>query len=158
MQDIIAIIVLIGGCIFLHELGHFLVGLLVGIKPKIFSIGFGPSIISRKIKGIDFRLSLLPFGGYVQFLGEDPKEATGESYEFIYSPAWKRMLVLFAGPFFNLVLGFLLLFFVSLFRYEAVAPFIHLKENFLMNKKLIREYVSKRSFLREGDEIKYIAG
>jgi regulator of sigma E protease len=158
MQNVIAIVILIGGCIFLHELGHFLVGLLVGIKPKIFSIGFGPAIISRKIRDIEFRLSILPFGGYVQFAGEDPREAKGESYEFIYAPPWKRILVLFAGPFFNLVFGFLILFFILLYRYEAVAPYIHLKENFFVDKSLVAKYINKRQFLQEGDLIVSLDG
>ena len=67
-------IILLSVLVFVHEMGHLLAGLAVGIKAEAFSIGFGPIIFSRKIKDIDFRLSIIPFGGYCKFKGEIPEE------------------------------------------------------------------------------------
>ena len=63
--SIFLIIVLFGGSIFVHELGHFLAARKRGLKIERFSIGFGPKILSWKRDGVDYRLSAIPFGGYV---------------------------------------------------------------------------------------------
>lgn len=71
----------IGAIIMLHELGHFLVAIWCGVTPRAFSIGFPPTFARRTYRGVEYRLGLTPFGGYVQFEGDsdDPKDAeTGE--------------------------------------------------------------------------------
>lgn len=108
MSWIIAI-VLLGILIFVHELGHLLAGLMVGIKAEAFSIGFGPALIKKDIRGIRFQISCIPFGGYCKFKGEvSEDEKVGED-DFINMSPLKRIVVYFAGPFFNYVFAVLLL-------------------------------------------------
>lgn len=114
-------IILLSILVFVHEMGHLLAGLAVGIKAEAFSIGFGPVIFRKEINGIDFRLSAFPFGGYCKFKGEIPEEADiAENVEnldtkketeedFLNISPLKRIIVYFAGPFFNYLFAFILL-------------------------------------------------
>lgn len=105
----IGAIILLSVLVFVHEMGHLLAGLAVGIKAEAFSIGFGPIIFRRTIKGIDFRLSIIPFGGYCKFKGEMSEDGKVEDDDFISMSPLKRIIVYFAGPFFNYLFAFLLL-------------------------------------------------
>jgi regulator of sigma E protease len=109
-------ILCLGFIVFFHELGHFLAARLFGVKVESFSIGFGPVLLHRSIKGTDYRLSLLPLGGYCGMKGEqefrsaidagsDHIEAESDSLYGVH-PA-KRAAIGFAGPFFNLIFAFI---------------------------------------------------
>jgi len=102
--------VLLGILIFVHEFGHFLFAKLLGVKVLKFSLGFGPKIIGRKFGDTEYLLSAVPLGGYVKMLGQSdtpqeeeeiPEEEKFQAYS--YQPVWKRFLIVFSGPFFNLV-------------------------------------------------------
>jgi regulator of sigma E protease len=102
--------------VFIHEFGHFIVAKACGVHVKVFSIGFGRSLVGFNFKGTEYRLSVLPFGGYVQMAGADPF-GTGEedddwledpSTSFLRRPVWQRLLVVSAGPAFNLILPLVL--------------------------------------------------
>jgi regulator of sigma E protease len=84
-------IVIIGVVIFVHELGHFLAARRVGIPIRIFSLGFGPKLLARTWKGTEYRLSLIPLGGYVLPDVQDEEE-------FFRLPAIKRMIMSAGGP------------------------------------------------------------
>ncbi len=102
-------IVLFGILILFHELGHFIFAKLTGVKVLKFSIGFGPKVISKKVGETEYILSAVPLGGYVKPLGEEPGEEIPEeekSRAFNFQPVWKRALIVFAGPVFNLVLAY----------------------------------------------------
>ena len=105
----IGAIILLSVLVFVHEMGHLLAGLAVGIKAEAFSIGFGPIIFKKEIKGIDFRLSIIPFGGYCKFKGEISEDGKTEEGDFLNMSPLKRIIVYFAGPFFNYLFAFLLL-------------------------------------------------
>ena len=91
---IIAAIVLLGFCIFVHELGHLLGGMMVGIKAKVFSLGYGKGILKKKIGDTVFQITPIPFGGYCQFYGEDPsEERSGSEHEFLTAAPWRRMVI-----------------------------------------------------------------
>ena len=109
MSWIIALI-LLSILVFVHEMGHLLAGLAVGIKADAFSVGFGPVLFRKEIKGIDFRFSAIPFGGYCKFDGETADE-DGEVSEdgFLNLSPIRRIIVYFAGPFFNYLFAILLL-------------------------------------------------
>ncbi|MBI1870287.1 MAG: RIP metalloprotease RseP [Chlamydiae bacterium] len=99
----------LGIVVFVHELGHFLVGKWSGIQVLKFSIGFGPKIFSWKRGSTEYCLSWLFFGGYVKFLGDELQEENARKLEGGYysvSP-FKRMLTCVAGPGMNLVFAFL---------------------------------------------------
>ena len=104
-------VVLFGLLIFFHELGHFVLAKLVGVKVLKFSLGFGPKLVGRKIGETEYLISAVPLGGYVKPLGEEPGEEIEEEDRqraFNYQPVWKRAAIVIAGPAFNLVLAFLI--------------------------------------------------
>ena len=105
----IGAIILLSVLVFVHEMGHLLAGLAVGIKAEAFSIGFGPILFKKEIKGIDFRFSAIPFGGYCKFKGEISEDGNVEEGDFLNMSPLKRIIVYFAGPFFNYLFAFLLL-------------------------------------------------
>lgn len=98
--------------IAIHEFGHFIVALKLGLRVERFSIGFGPAIWKKTVNGVEYRLSWIPLGGYVSIPDVDPegtKAIEGGSDNAASPraqiPAWKELLVAFAGPFMNLVLA-----------------------------------------------------
>ncbi len=107
IKAILIAIIPLGFLIFIHELGHFLAAKKAGIKVNTFSIGFGPKIVGYVYKDTEYRLSWLPFGGYVQMEGENPTEQTGAEGEFASASLGKRAFVVIAGPAVNLLFGVL---------------------------------------------------
>lgn len=104
-------IVFFGLLIFFHELGHFIIAKLVGVKVLKFSLGFGPKIVGRKIGETEYLISAVPLGGYVKPLGEEPGEEMPEEDKpraFNFQPVWKRAAIVIAGPVFNLVLAYVI--------------------------------------------------
>lgn len=112
IKAILLAVIPLGFLIFIHELGHFLAAKKVGIKVNTFSIGFGPKIVGYKHGDTEYRLSVLPFGGYVQMEGENPNEQTGAEGEFASASLGKRAFVVIAGPAVNLLFGVLVYWFV----------------------------------------------
>ncbi|MDH4028645.1 MAG: RIP metalloprotease RseP [Nitrospirota bacterium] len=107
-------IVLFGLLIFFHELGHFIVAKLVGVKVLKFSLGFGPKVIGKKIGDTEYLISAIPLGGYVKPLGEDPEDELAEEDKpraFNFQPVWKRAAIVIAGPVFNIVLAYIIFVF-----------------------------------------------
>lgn len=105
---IIAAILVFGVVIFIHELGHFFVAKQCNIKVNEFAIGMGPQIFKFVRGETTYAIRLLPIGGFVSMEGED--EESDDSRSFTKAKLWKRVLVIIAGAFMNIVLGF----FVSL--------------------------------------------
>ncbi|CAM3552087.1 M50 family metallopeptidase [Deinococcus saxicola] len=103
---------------FLHELAHYALARKQGVRVNSFSIGMGPIIFKRLWRGTEWRLSLLPIGGYVEIDGMAPEEVRGNGGEVSYRqaskgfaalPALGKIAVLFAGPLMNLLLATLLM-------------------------------------------------
>ncbi|MDH4233279.1 MAG: site-2 protease family protein, partial [Nitrospirota bacterium] len=85
--------VLLGVLIFVHEVGHFLLAKMMGVKVLKFSLGFGPKILGKKIGETEYLLSAVPLGGYVKMLGEEPGEELAEDERnraYNAQPVWKR--------------------------------------------------------------------
>jgi len=113
----LATIFVLGILIFFHELGHFLVAKRSGIRVDKFSLGFPPTLVSKKWGETEYAIGIIPLGGYVKMAGENPYEETqGEPWEFMSKPPWKRFLVIFAGPFSNFLLAAVVLAGVYFFR------------------------------------------
>ncbi len=109
LQVIIGIFVL-GILVLIHELGHFVVAKACGIRVLSFSIGFGKPLIARKYGDTEYRISAIPFGGYVHMAGEHPEDnQVGADDEFTSKPIWQRASVAIAGPVFNIVFSIFLL-------------------------------------------------
>lgn len=104
-------LVLFSLAVFIHELGHFLAARLLGMRADVFSIGFGPALWKKTVRGTELRISAIPFGGYVSLPQLDPEGMQGIQGDHgeTLPPAapWKRVVVAFAGPFGNLVLALL---------------------------------------------------
>ena len=103
-----AVIVLLGLLVFVHEFGHYIVGRSLGIAVEIFSIGFGPTIVNWTRKGISYRLSWIPLGGYVKFAGSHPSEdlpAVMNGIAYRDARLWVRAFTIAAGPLANFALA-----------------------------------------------------
>jgi len=104
-MTVLSAIILLGILIFVHELGHFLVAKKLKVRVLKFSLGFGPKLIGRKYGDTEYLISAVPLGGYVKMLGEEPGEELKEEdkpFAYNYQPVWKRFLIVFSGPVFNL--------------------------------------------------------
>lgn len=112
LLTIFSVIVVLGGLIFFHELGHFLVARLLGMGVSTFSLGFGPKILKHKWGQTEYALSLIPLGGYVALVGEsdgaDIPQGFTSRESFALRPAWQRLLVIAAGPVANILLAWIL--------------------------------------------------
>ena len=107
LYAILSVTLVLGIMIFVHEWGHFMAAKLAGVRVDVFSFGFGPRLFGVKRGDTDYRLSALPFGGYVRMAGDNPvEERTGADYEFLSKPRWVRVLIACAGPAMNLLLAF----------------------------------------------------
>jgi regulator of sigma E protease len=101
----------LGVLVFVHELGHFLVAKWLGVRVLSFSIGMGPRLFGFRVGDTDYRISLLPLGGFVRMAGDNPEEErAGEPGEFLEKPWWARALITVAGPLANLVFAVILFF------------------------------------------------
>ena len=106
----------LGILIFVHELGHFLVAKAFRVGVPVFSFGFGRRLFGFEWRGTDYRVSLIPFGGYVRLQGADPFDEPEDELEpvgddehsMLHKPVWQRLLIYLAGPAFNLVLPYFL--------------------------------------------------
>ena len=97
--------------IFFHELGHFIAARLLGVKVEVFSIGFGKKVFKKQWGETEYCFSAIPLGGYVQMKGQDDSDPTKVSHDsdsYTTKTPFERILILFAGPFANFLLAFLL--------------------------------------------------
>jgi len=109
---VLSVLLVLGGLIFFHELGHFLAARAFGMGVPTFSLGFGPKLL-RKVWGkTEYCVSAIPLGGYVSLAGQDDGEEMptgfGEEENFSSRPPWQRLIVVAAGPLANLLLAWLL--------------------------------------------------
>jgi regulator of sigma E protease len=110
MIEIIGAIIALGLLVTVHELGHFLAARMFGVGIEKFSIGFGPKLLSIKHKETDYRVSLIPLGGYVKMKGENPDEIVQDiEHSYKAKKWWKRAIIAFSGPFFNLIFAIFIL-------------------------------------------------
>lgn len=106
LQPVFWVVILLGIMILIHEAGHYWAALSVGIRVETFSIGFGPRLLGFKRGDTDFRLSAVPFGGYVRMLGDQPGDETASDPRSFQSKArWQRAIVIAAGPLMNILLA-----------------------------------------------------
>ncbi|HXI58541.1 MAG TPA: RIP metalloprotease RseP [Polyangia bacterium] len=119
-----AVLALLGVLILVHELGHFVFARLFDVKVLRFSLGFGPRLLGLTLSETEYRLSLIPLGGYVRLLGEDPTEAIppiDRQRALAAKPLWQRYTIVMAGPVFNLLLP-LLIYFVHYAGQRTLLP------------------------------------
>ncbi|EJF77580.1 RIP metalloprotease RseP [Bartonella birtlesii LL-WM9] len=117
--------------IFVHEIGHYLIGRWCGIKAAVFSLGFGPKVVEYRDKhGTQWRLSLIPLGGYVKFIGDGEDVSSFQSSRdiegsFVRAHTWKKAVTVFAGPLFNILFTVIILtFFFFMYGRVATEPVV----------------------------------
>src|SRR5580658_141317 len=130
----VAFIVLVGFMVIVHELGHFIVAKLCGVRVEAFSFGFGPRLFGFKYGDTDYKVCLLPLGGFVKMTGENMPgenmsvEGAGAAEieaqkddpgAFTAHPRWQRMIIGVAGPVFNFILALALMVFYYTFINEV---------------------------------------
>jgi regulator of sigma E protease len=131
---VICFLLVIGPLIFIHEMGHYLVGRWCGVKAEAFSIGFGRELFGWTDKrGTRWKVAMLPLGGYVRFAG-DMNPASQPSPEWLALPAeerrqtfqakpvWQRFLIVLAGPATNFLFAFVVIAGVLITLGEPVTP------------------------------------
>ncbi len=126
MMLIVAVLML-AFLIFVHELGHFTIARICGVKVEVFSIGFGKKLCFFKLFGTQFALSLIPLGGYVKLKGMDKEEGgTNESANDSYAQKspFQKLWILFGGAFFNFLFAILVYFFLALSGEKVLLPVI----------------------------------
>ncbi|MFH2058283.1 MAG: RIP metalloprotease RseP [Pseudomonadota bacterium] len=122
-HSFLAFIVVIGILVFIHEFGHFFVARLCGVGVDVFSLGFGPKILTKKMGRTQYCISAIPLGGYVKMVGEDPASTINpedETASFTHKKLWQKSLIVAAGPVFN----FLLAIFIFYFLYQFAGLYL----------------------------------
>ena len=118
----LAVGVILGFMILIHEFGHFAVAKLLGVRVEQFAIGFGKRLFGFRKGDTDYRINALPLGGYVKMSGENPMdERSGDPGEFMSHPRWHRFLIAIAGPAMNIMFAVGMLTCVYMVHYEYPA-------------------------------------
>jgi len=160
LVTIVAFIVLIGVMVVVHEFGHFVVAKLCGVRVEAFSFGFGPRLFGYKYGDTDYKVCLLPLGGFVKMTGEaaeqnleapgaDTAELADDPGNLLAHPRWQRMLIGFAGPFANFVLAFVLMVFY--FHFINEVPSVEVKTTTI--EWVIPGSVAAQAGLETGDVV-----
>ena len=148
--------------IAIHEFGHFIVALKLGLKVERFSIGFGPAIVKKTWRGVEYRLSWIPLGGYVMIPdvdpegtkklegGEDGKKEPGRGRKEV--PAWKEIAVAVAGPGMNLLLAVVLAFTL------AAIPSVKFGELPAKIAYTLKDGPAERAGIKNGDTVVSVGG
>ena len=109
-MNVLTSIAVLGFLIFFHEMGHFLAAIFQGIYVDGFSIGFGPSIIKKKINNITYSFRAFPLGGFVSFPDEEQNGINANDPNLLKNrPLFQRIIVISAGVFANLLLAYIIL-------------------------------------------------
>jgi len=148
-MNTIIFLIIISILIFVHELGHFFMARKVGIKVEKFSLGFGPKLFGFKFQDVDFKVSLIPFGGYVKLAGDSRQEYKGRSYEYLSKRPGERAKVVFFGPLFNYILAFLFLWAVYCIGYPQMSTTVGM---------VMEDMPAESAGIIEGDKILEING
>ena len=154
MTTLLAFIFVLGVLVFVHESGHFLTAKWVGVRVKVFSLGFPPKIIGRTWGDTEYRIGALPLGGYVKMAGDNPMESTGDPEEFMSRSKWERLAILFAGPLMNLFLAVIILTVLFMVGIERPAGL----DDPAVVRFVAEDSPASRAGLEPGDQIVAIEG
>ena len=169
LQAVFWVVILLGIMILIHELGHFLAALSVGVRVDTFSIGFGPRLFGFKRGDTDFRVSAVPFGGYIRMHGDQPGEESAamqpnlqssittaaalDSRAFFAKKRWQRAIVIVAGPLMNVLLAIAIVTGLYMHGFETEAP-----ASDAVISGIAPNSPAARAGLEPGDKITNLAG
>lgn len=155
ITTIIALLIVLGVVVFIHELGHFLAARWAGVRVDTFSIGFGPAIVKWHDKhGTVWKIACLPLGGYVSIYGQEdmfdrkkyaelaPSKKIGH---YLSAPAWKQFIIIIAGVFMNFVLAWAI--------YSAMFAFKPKTVQLPVVGQVIQESIAFKAGVKPGDII-----
>ncbi|MDQ3684363.1 MAG: RIP metalloprotease RseP [Acidobacteriota bacterium] len=150
----LAFIFILGAAVVIHEFGHFIVAKLLGIRVETFSVGFGKRLFGRRWGTTDYRLSLIPLGGYVKLGGDESNAGIeGESAadipvgeRFDLRPRWQKFLVAVAGPVMNILTAIAVPFVGAMATGVPIAPS-------LVVKSVSQGGAAEVAGIRQGDRI-----
>jgi regulator of sigma E protease len=153
MDSVLIFIVVLGILVFFHELGHFLIARLFGVGVEKFSLGFGPRILGKTINRTDYRVSLIPLGGYVKMVGDEPNAPLDPAdipISFTHKHVAKRSLIVAAGPLFNILLA-IVIFTIGLYAtgLQSIRPVV---------KSIESGSPAELAGIQEGDLIRQVNG
>ncbi len=158
LLTIVALLVVLGIVVFVHELGHFLAARWAGVRVDTFSIGFGPAIVKWHDKrGTMWKIACLPLGGYVSIYGQEDMfnrkkyaelPADKKKGHYLSAPAWKQFIIIGAGVFMNFVLAWAI--YTSLFMFQ---PRLVGNSQLPVIGQVIQESVAFKAGVKPGDTI-----
>lgn len=152
MTSIVSFIVVLGILIFVHELGHFLFAKLFRVGVEKFSLGFGPRIFGKQIGETEYRISAFPLGGYVKMVGENGDEelsAEDEGRSFMSKSPLQRVIIVAAGPVFNLLFAYLAFIVVCMIGIPSATSKIG---------EVLHDKPAARAGIKAGDRIAAVDG
>ncbi len=117
----LAFVFALGVIIFVHEGGHLLMAKFFNVRVLTFSLGFGKKIWGFRRGETDYKVSVIPLGGYVRLGGEDPTEVSDDPKDFLNKPRWQRILIYLAGPAMNVALAIFLIAVVLMMGIEVIS-------------------------------------
>ncbi len=158
LLTIVALLVVLGIVVFVHELGHFLAARWAGVRVDTFSIGFGPAIVKWHDKrGTLWKIACLPLGGYVSIYGQEDMfnrkkyaelSAEKKKGHYLSAPAWKQFIIIAAGVFMNFILAWAI--YTSLFMFQ---PRLVANSQLPVIGQVIQESVAFKAGVKPGDTI-----
>ena len=144
MLTAIIVLVVFSILIILHEMGHLLAAKKFGIGVEVFSLGMGKRLFGRKIGETDYRISLIPFGGYIKMAGEDPGEVSGKDNELPSKPVGQRFWVMASGAFTNYIFAFILFSIIFMIGVPTLSNEIG---------QILKGYPAEKAGMKVGDQI-----
>lgn len=149
MLTVIIVLAVFSVLILVHEAGHLFAAKKSKVEVKTFSLGFGKRLFGVNRGGTDYRISILPFGGYVKMAGEDPSEATGAEKEFSSKPVGYRFWIIAAGAITNYIFAFILFSIIFMIGVPTLSNEVG---------QVLKGYPAEKSGIKVGDKILYING
>jgi len=146
-MGIFTFLIVLSILVFIHELGHFTVARMLGVKVYVFSIGFGKKLISKQWKGTQWTFSLIPLGGYVKMKGQEdinPTLVNNDHDSYNSKTPLQRIYILLAGPAANFILAFILYIAIGLMGNNHFSPTIG---------KVVENSPAQKAGLKAKDEI-----
>ncbi len=126
MTTLLAVIFVFGLLVIIHEFGHFIAAILMGVRVERFSIGFPPKLFSKTIKGIEFVIAAIPLGGYVKMAGfideSMDTNITGAPDEFQSKKTWQKIIIISGGVIMNFLLAVVVLALLNFYQGERIIP------------------------------------